>query len=176
MKKIKIVFSSILLFLFFFSIFLSLQVPLETLKRFIRLGIQPKKETFSYIIPTRNLREGMIIAYRSYAEDVEGNWKATDLKYFKVNPISSSTEFSTQKTSTTQPIKGESILDKLYWPVVITLLLTLFIFLYLLVSGKQVEREEEEDEFEKLKEKWSRKPSQMLENRAVLSLLLLELL
>jgi len=134
-------------------------------------------QTFSWMIPTENLKTGSVVAYKSYAQGVEGNWEETELKSFRVESIVTTTTH--ELVTTTQvcsPEGGACRLNKHccsgyccdgvcssvecrvrlgfnYWYLI---LIVVFVTVVLIVVLFRFPRKTSEDEFERLKEKWSR--------------------
>lgn len=150
-------------FLVFFSLMIYLsfsffkELTNNFLRTLVRLGAAPMRapRTFKLTIPAENLKPGSVVAYKSYAQDVEGNWEETEMRYFKVEgeaKMTTSTTTSVEPGGPPTPPAGERVW---YWYLIVPV----FVFIIVLVSLFSMSRvmKKEEDEFEKLKEKWRRK-------------------
>jgi hypothetical protein len=87
--KILLAFLSIVIFIFFLSIFLYPEVSRNFSRALSRLGIIPigPIKTFSHNIPASELNVDEVVFYYSYANDTSGNENKTEIKSFKVRPV-----------------------------------------------------------------------------------------
>ena len=189
-KRIKTIapYLVLVIFVFLLSIFLLSSLSRDFLKTLVRMGIPfPNKQTFSLEVNTKNLEPGSVVAYKSYAQNTDGNWGETELKIFSVD--SGTTTLST--TTTTRPpvvtippcaSEGDPCISdddccsgyyccenvcsssqcavRLgdYWYLIaIPVLVVIVLVVVWMKSRGSEETVREEDEFEQLKEKWSRR-------------------
>jgi hypothetical protein len=167
---------------FLLSIFLFSSLSNNILKTFVRMGITPlaKPQTFNWTIKTQNLKPGSVIAYKSYAQGVDGEWSETELKMFSVGSASSiSTTTIRPTTGTTIPqcnlerdacktnenccygycCDGFCSSSECKEPLGLLkylIAIPVFVVIGLIIVWMRSSRRTEEDEFERLKEKWSR--------------------
>lgn len=153
------------------------------------MGINPSTtpQTFSWAINTENLKPGTVVAYKSYAQNIDGNWGQTELKTFKIerngetttltNTISKTTTISGTKSTQTCSLEGDpcrsdehcchgyccegvcssSECKEPLGVLKYLIAMPVIIVLVLIVVLMRSSSNRKEDEYERLKEKWNRR-------------------
>jgi len=186
-KRIKTIapYLVLVIFVFLLSIFLLSSLSRDFLKTLVRMGIPfPNKQTFSLEVNTKNLEPGSVVAYKSYAQNTDGNWGETELKTFSVESGTTTYGMTTHETTTLTPpptcsLEGDPCkfdehccygyccsgicssseckeeLGFWWYLITIPIFIAIILIIYWMKSSRETEETEtEEDEFEKLKEKW----------------------